>query len=220
MKEQWQVYANKVNAMEAREKWLLLLAAIAVVYLIWDGLFLEPLLAEEKQIGNQILAVEQQLNTYQQEEAMLLQALGSDPDAGQKKVIENLNRQLQRLNQELSALSVGLVPVVELPQILRDVLVRTRGLKLMGMETLPVEELQFSQQKEGGETETTGVFKHTIVVFLKGSYFRVVEYLAALENLGWKFYWDRLEYRVDSYPQGLIELRVYTLSTEEGLLGV
>jgi MSHA biogenesis protein MshJ len=41
-----------------------------------------------------------------------------------------------------------------------------------------------------------------------------------LERLPWRFYWQDLNYSVDHYPNAEVILRVYTLSSEEGLFGV
>lgn len=66
----------------------------------------------------------------------------------------------------------------------------------------------------------SGVYKHGVVLHLRGDYFRVLNLIKSLENLSWKFYWESLDYKVVDYPDAEIELRVFTLSSEEGLLGV
>ncbi|MEJ2444558.1 MAG: hypothetical protein P8Y42_14085 [Exilibacterium sp.] len=229
MKKRWRVWLEKIDAMQPRERLLVLFATITVFYVVWDLTLLRPLLADKKQISVNIDNLRQQLGSLQQERQVLLQSLNSDPDAGQKREIATLKTQQKALSKELSTLSVGLVPVAELPQILRDLLQRRDGLTLLGMETLPVQELRLSdsfQYQPDSLEETrdkalsTGVFKHTVVVLLKGEYFDVQDYLAALENLPWRFYWEQMNYTVESYPEGTVELRVYTLSSEVGLLGV
>ncbi len=64
-----------------------------------------------------------------------------------------------------------------------------------------------------------GVYKHTVVLALEGSYFNVITYLKSLENLPWKIYWHELDYSVTDYPKAEVLLEVYTLSTEEGFIG-
>lgn len=61
------------------------------------------------------------------------------------------------------------------------------------------------------------VFKHTVVIRLEGGYFDMVDYLSALENLPWKFYWSELDYHVVEYPKAIVTLEVYTLSTGKGV---
>ena len=65
-----------------------------------------------------------------------------------------------------------------------------------------------------------GVYEHVVEMRASGSYFQIIQFLTALEALSWRFYWQRLDYKVTEYPNAEIILRVYTLSSEEGLLGV
>jgi len=247
MNEQWQRYKSKVDGMNPRERALLLFAAIAVFYLIWDGLLLGPVLKEKKHVIEQVASVRQQISNLQQEENLLLRSLAVDPEAQQKQEIENLNWQLKKLDEKLSELEVGLVPVKELATILQAVLQQSGGLELLSMDTLPVQKLDLSLRQGAGqeaidpavsgsvvsepaisENEAAkhednmgpGVFKHAVVLSLKGSYFHVVNYLSALEQLPWRFYWDRMAYEVKNYPLGEVEVRIYTLSIDKGLLGV
>lgn len=64
-----------------------------------------------------------------------------------------------------------------------------------------------------------GVFKHSVTVSFEGNYLAVIRYLKSLEELEWKVYWQKLDYKVESFPRALITLEVFTLSTQQGVLG-
>ncbi|MGB2331511.1 MAG: hypothetical protein ACPH3H_12490, partial [Pseudomonadales bacterium] len=64
------------------------------------------------------------------------------------------------------------------------------------------------------------VFKHGLNLTLRGSYLDVLRYLSAIENLGVRFFWERVEYKSEAYPLGVIAIEVFTLSTQEQLLNV
>lgn len=70
------------------------------------------------------------------------------------------------------------------------------------------------------KSQGSGVYKHGVVLKLRGDFFHILTLIKSLENLQWKFYWESLDYTVTAYPKAEIELRVFTLSSEEGLLGV
>lgn len=72
--------------------------------------------------------------------------------------------------------------------------------------------------KQAPEREV-GVFKHAVTVSFEGNYFAVIRYLKSLENLEWKIYWDKLDYKVVAFPRARITLEVFTLSTQQGVLG-
>jgi len=72
----------------------------------------------------------------------------------------------------------------------------------------------------GGEDKPLVIYKHGIELTLQGSYLDVLRYLAAIENIGVRFFWERVEYQVEQYPLGEVSIEVFTLSTQEQLLDV
>ena len=140
----------------------------------------------------------------------------------------------------MDELSLRLVPSDKLPEILRTVSKQAEKVKLKSLETLPPEEIDLGGKKiqlksmavvtsnyvsgDGESNEVVvlppeSVYRHSIRVRLEGSYFEVVNFLKALESLNWRFYWEGLDYRVAKFPMALVDIELYTLSTEEGMLG-
>jgi MSHA biogenesis protein MshJ len=70
------------------------------------------------------------------------------------------------------------------------------------------------------ESVSAGIYKHTVVLRVSGSYFELLDFLQILESSQWHFYWEQLDYRVTNYPNADILLRVYTLGAEKGRIGV
>lgn len=226
---------QRYSALSPREKFLLVIGAVAVVYMVLQFVLLDPVAAEVKALRDQQAAYRQDIKKLESEQLLLLQSMNKDPDAALKQQVETMQQQLQALDKELTELSVGLVPAKQLPLLLQDVLRKTGKLELRRMQTLPVTNLQLqaleagsadtdrsSQDSQvGGEEDpsylTAGVYKHAVQMELAGTYFQVLAYLEALESLNWRFYWQSLNYQVEKYPRAVITLDVYTLSTEEGL---
>lgn len=227
-KEQLTVYQEKLDAVTPRERGMVLVCALGLIYLLANLLWLGPQetaldkqASSLKQIATQLQGAQTALQQLQQIQTM-------DPDAPKKRQIQHLQQELDSIDQQLGQLSVGLVRAEQLPVILESVVAETGALKLIKLETLPVTRLQLSgstatgteKDKEKDASESLGVFKHTTAVVVEGSYFQVLAYLKSLETLDWRFYWESLVYRVGDYPSATVEIKVYTLSTEEGLLGV
>jgi len=233
MKNQLQLWQGKIDTLDIRERGLLLLAILAVVYLLWDGLFQSRINTDERSIQVKVNAVQTQIQLLSAEQLSLTAVNGVDPDYARKNQVEVLRAEIAALDVVLSELSQGLVASENLPLILEDVLRNSHTLKLLKVQTLPVRELelmpaveQFSstpQDKNANHASSdlkAGVYKHSVHLTVEGSYFELLSYLQLLENLSWRFYWDALDYRVERYPKAVIEVRVYTLSAEEGLIGV
>ena len=243
MKEKLAELTNKVNAYSLRERGLIFFSVVAVFYLLWEALILGAIQDVGSEIQAEIEARSSKRQVLQEEMSMLTASIGNDPDRKKKEQLKQLQQQLNVLDQKLSELSQGLVTASQLPNVLEDVLLGASQLSLIGIQTLPVEELALVVEQAAdlavkeaqpdrettGSTElieerslesSAGVFKHSVSLRVRGEYFQLLTYLKELENLPWRFYWDWLDYRVDKYPYAEIEISVYTLSAEEGLLGV
>ncbi len=228
----WQRCSERVEAYSLRERALLLLCVIAVVIGLWQWLFELPQEQRREQITQQRAAV---ANDMKAQQAQLAALVSTEADGRPVRELEQLQGTLAELDESLASLSQGLVSADQLPQILQEVLISTTELRLRRVRTLPVEELPLSRSSNDGEADgsdnretdgsesgdtATGVYRHSVELEVSGDYFEVLGFLRRLESLSWRFYWDRLDYEVVDYPLGDIRLRVYTLSAEEGLLGV
>lgn len=239
----WRVVAEKINQRTQRERGILLLVVLAVIYFCIDFALISPLLTEKDALQQRSTAAQQALGTYRTQEKALAQALTNDPNAGKKREIQRLQARLANLDGQLETLSTGLIAAEKLPVALHDVLNSKGRLNLLEMGTKAPTRLSLHSQysdelsaqgdvasevladpgDNGGGSltqEKVGVFKHSVFVSLEGRYFDVVSYLQALEGLSWKFYWEAIDYRVTKYPQAKVVIEVYTLSTEAGILGV
>lgn len=217
MAKRWQLIAQRFNALSLRERGLVLVAGMTIVYLLWNGAVAAPLGDSRQKLMEQQQLLTQSISTLALEEAAHLQTVAGDMEQALRHERDHLKSQLQGLDAELAELSLGLVSVHQLASVLEEVLVRADRLQLRRLQTLPVEPLTLSTS---GQSEGADVYKHSVLLAVKGSYFDVLDYLKTLESLGWRFYWEELRFKQEQYPQGRFELRVFTLSTDEGLLGV
>ncbi len=230
MRDKLQKLSEKIDEYSLRERVLLLFCVLAVLIGIWQLALEMPQERQRTELQDRLAKIRSDQSAQTAQIAALTSAYAN---GGQRELLaerDALQLQLEALDLALSELSHGLVSAEQLPQILQDVLVSTTQLKLIRVKTLPVEELPLQRTSEQSsvtgapetsETEnSTGVYKHSVTLKVSGTYFELTEFLQTLEGLEWRFYWDRLDYTVTDYPRAEIEIRVYTLSAEEGLLGV
>lgn len=207
---------SDIDRRNIRERVLLLCSALAVVGALWLFLVYDPLNDRRGALQAQLSSLDSR-HSAQAEQLAELSAAG-DPDADLRRQIDALERQISELDEGLSSLAQGLIGAERLPWMLSEVLEQTAQLTLLDVKTLPVRELPLAGARSG--EQTTGVYRHTVSLRVTGNYFQVLDFVRSLESLQWRFYWDRLDYRVTRYPDAEVEIRVYTLSAEEGLLGV
>ncbi|MGM8227704.1 MSHA biogenesis protein MshJ [Cellvibrio sp. ARAG 10.3] len=213
---------QKIDSRVLRERVLLFLTALALVFLLWSLMFQNAIDARQSELSNQLNNVRTQRQALDAQIATVSLAVANNPNTEKQNTIATLKAERAQLDADLANLSQGLVSAAELPQILQDVLLQTGELKLVQMQTLPVQELQLVRVAsiDGSESKGAGVFKHEVVLKVSGNYFQVLTFLTSLETTRWRFYWEQLDYAVTEYPNADVELRVYTLSAEKGLLGV
>ncbi len=231
MKEKWGQLKHRFESFEKRERLLIVGAMAAVIYLLWDFMLLQPM-AKEMQILNARERVAQQAIQVTEAEITVLQGITKqDPNAALRHEIQALNNKLARLDEQLDTLAVGLVPAQQLPKIMHDVLSKTGSLTIEHLATLPPQELALSASARRDIQATDAaaddapasqgnvkLYKHSVVLNMSGDFPAVVQYLRALERSDWRFYWESLNYKVASYPQAKIRIRVFTLSSQRGVL--
>jgi MSHA biogenesis protein MshJ len=217
---------EKIDSRILRERALIFITLLAVVFLLWNFLVQanfdrdrKALQEEADKISSEQRSLETQINT-------LAMAMASDPAIAKNNEIRRLNTDIDVVETKLSGLSQGLISAEQLPKVLEEVLLRTASVKLLQVRTLAASELQLmpvaKDSKGEGKTPTsgTGVYKHGVLIRVAGSYAQLIQLMTEIEALQWKFYWESLDYTVKQYPNAEIDIRVFTLSSEEGLLGV
>ena len=219
---------EKIDSRIPRERVLIFITLLAVVFLLWNFLVQinfdrerKVLQAEAEKISSEQKSLETQIST-------LAMAMASDPAIAKNNEINKLNSEIAVVEERLSGLSQGLISAERLPKILEEVLLRTASVRLLQVRTLAASELQLAatttttEAKNAGKSNSggTGVYKHGVLIRVAGSYSELIQLMTEIEALQWKFYWESLDYTVKQYPNAEIDIRVFTLSSEEGLLGV
>ena len=213
---------EKIDSRIMRERVLIFLTLLAAIFMLWN--FVQSTIdkkaeATQAQIDNLVT----QRTAIQTQIAATTQSLLNSPNKIKNEQIEHLEENIKNLEAQLQGVSQNLIKAEQLPVALQEVLQKADQLTLLEVNTLPAEELQFvatdGSPVADGENNA-GVFQHVVELRVKGSFSQVVQLLVSLENLSWRFYWQSLDYKVEQYPNAEIKLRVYTLSSEEGLFGV
>lgn len=215
---------EKIDSRILRERILIFVTLLALIFLVWNFSIQskfdrqrDVLQAEDARITSEQKVVETQIST-------LTMAMASDPAIAKTSEVRSLSSNIADVEARLSGLSQGLISAEQLPKVLEEVLRRTSSVRLLQVRTLAAAELQIGAAQaeiaDNSASAGTGVYKHGVLIRVAGSYPQLIQLMTELEALQWKFYWESLDYTVKQYPNAEIEIRVFTLSSEEGLLGV
>jgi len=206
VKRYWQRFAAQIDGMSLRQRALLFAAASLVVVLAAYVTLIDPVLAKQKRLIDQVNRDQSQLAAVRgQLEGLLKETQGApqDPDQVALRVLEN---QVAELDNKLGARKGSLVAPSRLPALLRDLLGKSQQLKLESLKVLPASAV-------GGE-----LYRQGVEVSLKGTYFDLLAYLSELEKLPSQLLWGRADLQTDRYPEVRLTFEVHTLTNQRSIL--
>lgn len=206
MRAHWQQYGDRVAALSPRERMLILLTGLALVFAVLYYGWLEGAQARLLQDRQALVTAQRDLEIMGLENQGKQARLNRDPNLGVRNQLVDVDRQLTRLDGDLKAQMVDLIPADEMAAVLETLLAGSSRLHMVALTSIAPTPLMAGEQ-------SNNLFKHGIRLQLEGSYFDVYQYLKALEALPRHFYWRLFDYRVQTHPGAQVEMEIYTLST-------
>jgi MSHA biogenesis protein MshJ len=227
MKMQWRKLDERYAALSRREQLLVGLATVAVVGFLVFSLWVSPAATRASALRKQIASEAAELTALQAQVASTKSQL-YDPDAANRKALAELQAKLTGVNDQIGRLDDRLVPPEKMGRLLQTVLVRHRGLTLVGLRSLTPEPLLKPPTAEPGATKATkppappteNIYKHGLEIRVAGGYPELLAYVAELERAPQRLLWGRMALAVTAYPRSELTLTVYTLSRDKDWLAV
>jgi MSHA biogenesis protein MshJ len=230
MKQRWQAFCVRVDALAPRERIMVLGAVVAVLAALGWMTVLGPALHKQDVLRRQIAQQRDALAGIEAETAHKVAAGRDDPDAPRRERLASVRQDSTRIADELRAMQKGLVPPERVAPLLEAILRANGKLKLVAMNTLPVGSL--SDIAAGADAEAKKdapdakppakppvkapdlLYRHGVELTVRGSYLDMVDYMAALEALPTQLFWGRAQLDVEQYPSVRLTLTLYTLSLD------
>jgi MSHA biogenesis protein MshJ len=223
-KEQFQAIMNRIDEMSLRERGLLLGAFVVLVLIIWNETFLNPLDKQKDALNTQVEQKRKTLETLEQQVNTILARQKQDPNKENRASLQRLQQQAEALDEQLQSLTVDLIDPVKMARVLEEVLDRETSLVLEKVATLGatslLEEVTGAQDKTSKSRLPPGVYRHGLVMVLRGSYMDTLRYLTALEALPRGLYWNEIHMELQEYPTVRVTLHVHTLSLDQDWIGI
>lgn len=233
MNERFLEWQQKIDSLQLRERILVGLCLLVLVIISLQTMLIDPLLAERSMFKKETRRLTLQIAQQRSEQQLLAAELTAGVNRNKERRLTQLQSELDELNHHIYETVLGLIPPRLMPEVLERVLVQNKGLKLLSVENkavvslLPPDDAAANVESVGSGSKTQrklkrqrGLFRHSFVLQLQGSYMSTIAYFNNLEKLPWQFYWDNLHYEVNDYPNATITLEVHTISLSEELLGV
>ncbi len=227
MKQLLQQYADSIDAMALRERVMFFGAVALVLVTLLQVFLLNPVLTRRNQLSAQIAQQEDETSAIQAQIQALVRPNAPDLDALNRDKIKSLRGQIAQLDRQFEEQQKQFVPPEKMAAMLENMIAKNPKLQLLSLRNLPSTGLSSGTAiltgDARGRTKIAGtreVFRHTVEISVKGSYFDLLDYLAALERMPQRLFWEGIDLSVAQYPQSVLKLTIYTLSPEKSWLTV
>jgi len=209
---QLQQWVDRIDALELRERILLLAAGIVVLYLLMDSLGLQPILKAQQVTSQRISDLETKLGGVRQQADLFNYKSDQDPLVERQQNLDNLAFELAGLDDRIVGQLGALVEPAQAAEMLEQVLTGHRGLKLKSLQASsePLTDLDIGDQESGG------LGRYQIEMVVEGGYLDLLHYLQELEAMPWKFFWQEVDFQTADYPRAETRLQLYTLGAQDG----
>ena len=224
MKQRLQKYADSIDAMALRDRAMFFGAVALVLMTLTQVFLLNPVLSRRNQLSEQIAQQEAETKAMQDQIEVLTRAAVRDPNAENREKLKSLRAQMAQLDRLVEQQQRQFVPPEKMAALLESMIGKNRKLQLVSLRNLPGAGLSpRADAKTGKGTRPPGtreVFRHTVELSVKGGYFDLLDYLAALERMPQRVFWEEVELSVQEYPQSVLKLTIFTLSPERSWLTI
>jgi MSHA biogenesis protein MshJ len=227
MKQLLEKYGDSIDAMALRERALFFGAVALVLMTLLQVFLLNPVLARRNQLSAQIAQQEDETKAIQAQIQGLVKPAAQDQDELNREKLKSLRAQMAQLDRQFEQQQKQFVTPGEMVAMLENMIGKNGKLELVSLRNLPSTSASPAAGAQSGAAGARAraegareVFRHTVELSIKGSYFDLLDYLATLERMPQRVFWDGFELDAAQYPQSVLKLTIYTLSPEKSWLAV
>ena len=202
---------ERIDALELRQRIMLLVAILALIFLLVDSLTIQPAIKQQQVQRQAITDWELKLDVLRERSG----TLPDHPNNTGSTRHADMQAQLDALNAQIEERIGGLLAPEQAVEVLKQVLEQEQGLSLIEVNA-GNERLTDTDLSTADEVKDMGINRYQMQLQLEGSYLATLRYLRALEELPWKFFWEGLNYEVTEYPRARVTIDLYTLGLAGG----
>jgi len=225
MKQQWEMYCEKVSQLQIREKYMLLgIGLFLILYLIvW--FVISPLHVEIAKSKKQIKQTHQSLAQAKTKIDMFSHALTQDYTLQLRNELDQAKQDLKNIDQDLAQFSQGFIPPYKMAQVLKQLLAVNQSLQLKSFGLEAVKPVVIGKEKTEDKTSTSknknvAFYEHSMSLTIEGDYFSLLNYVKSLRKIKEKLFVSQFQYQVMEYPKAELKLVIATVSADEKFIAL
>ena len=227
MRQLWQRYADRIDAMTLRERAFIFSAVTVVLVALLDTALLDRETKKERGLSGAIAQRQAEIKALDAQVAKFPASPVQDAERSRRERLAEVKRLLAETESAIASEERKFTAPDQMKRVVEEMLARNRGVQLVGMRTLAttsIAEARMSAgQKPAAKPASPGerlVYRHGMELTVSGGYLELLRYLQQLEGLPTQLYWSELELKAASYPSHTMKIVVYTLSLDPSWLNV
>ncbi len=205
------------DASGLRQRILVAAAILVFVHAAWDVLLYQPQLRQLDTIGSAIDSHRTAIAAFGKTIQKINIVTSQDKPNTQ---ITTLNTQIRQLDAQIEMILSELITPDQMSDVLRELLTKNTSLKLTQLDTEAAKLVNKSVPEGDTGSSAEPIYKHAMTLQFEGDYLSALSYIQAVEQLGWRIFWDSVHIDGSDYPRTRISVSLYTLSLDEGWIGV
>lgn len=227
MKQLWQRYADRIDAMTLRERVFIFSAVTVVLVALLDTGLLDPETKKERRLSGVISQRQAETQALEAQVAKFSASPVQDAERARRERLAEVRRLLAEAESAVAEQERKFTAPEQMKRVVEEMLARNRGVQLVGMRTIATTSIAEARtsagQKPAAKAATPGerlIYRHGMELTVSGGYLELLRYLEQLEGLPTQLYWTELELNAASYPSHTLKIVVYTLSLDPAWLNV
>lgn len=226
----------QIDAMSLRERIMVFAAVAATVVFLVTTMWLNPMLARQKQLLSQVGQQQNNIAGIEMEIMATMDAHARDPDKDVRARLAVIKGEAERAAVALRTAQLGLVAPEKMVPLLDSILKGNGKLKLVSLKTLPASGMSgatsvappagkgldgTAAKAAGAEAKAVPadkpaelLFRHGVEIVLEGGYLDMIGYMQALEAMPTRLFWGQARLDARQYPMAQLTLTLYTLSLD------
>lgn len=222
--------ADRIDAMTLRERGFVMAAVLAVMIMSWYSILVEPLNLEQDTLEKSLESLKVELKAISiQEEAVVKHGV-YDPNEAERKIAQQLEKQLQVLDAEIKQHATNIVTPSQMTEVLGKILAEQANLQLISLSSVDAQPLLADPKKKQTkrlqrpeprpQQNLITLYKHGMNIEIAGAYLDVLTFLQAVEKLEWDIFWDAISIKIAGYPNNRVSIKLHTVSLDSAWIGI
>lgn len=215
MKARLKQLIERINGLSLRERALLALAALAVIFLLWDALLMKPVRERQQRVQTELEQARERVADLTSSIQSMAVARAEGPNAALTQRRSALISEISRLEDRLLQAYGEIGDPRQSVSLLTGLLAERAGLSLVELENLPPEGLTGANDQL-----VTGLFVHRVRLVVDANHDGIRDYLALLAELPSGVSLESMHLTVPDWPRNRVELILFSLTLDDNWLGV